>query len=135
MYRYKKPQTEAKAAPSPAVDSPHDTVKELIDRNHLAIYTLNDPALEREILTLFVDQLPETMNRIRHAVTKLDWKLATHTLKGSARAVGAWQLAAIAERAEKAISSPEQWPAHTLNIKTNVAATICYVQGLCAEPI
>lgn len=76
-----------------------------IDRAHLARYTLGDRALEGEILGLFIAEAPRTMARLRaaaegEAVHPKDWQLASHTLKGSARAVGAWRVAAAAEGAE-----------------------------------
>ena len=73
----------------------------LIDHEHLRRYTLGDPGLELEILGLFAEQLPITIGALEHATTDKDWGLAAHTLKGSARAVGAWPLAALAEDAER----------------------------------
>ena len=72
-----------------------------VDLAHLRRYTLGDRGLELEILGLFVDQLPITITALREAPTEKDWGMAAHTLKGSARAVGAWPLAAIAEDAER----------------------------------
>jgi hypothetical protein len=72
-----------------------------VDLAHLRRYTLGDRGLELEILGLFVDQLPITIAALREAPTEKDWGLAAHTLKGSARAVGAWPLATIAEDAER----------------------------------
>jgi HPt (histidine-containing phosphotransfer) domain-containing protein len=73
----------------------------LIDREHLRRYTLGDPALEREILGLFIAQLPLTLEALKFAATDRDWHMAAHTLKGSARAVGASELARLALDAEK----------------------------------
>jgi HPt (histidine-containing phosphotransfer) domain-containing protein len=41
-----------------------------------------------------------TLAALRRAETDGDWTRAAHTLKGSARAVGAWRMASLAERAE-----------------------------------
>jgi HPt (histidine-containing phosphotransfer) domain-containing protein len=71
-----------------------------IDFAHLAKYTLNDRALEAEILGLFVSQLPESLARLRDAETQAEWRAAAHTIKGSARAVGAGSLAEAAAAAE-----------------------------------
>jgi HPt (histidine-containing phosphotransfer) domain-containing protein len=71
-----------------------------IDIAHLRRFTLGDEVLEQEILALFIEQAPRTIDSLKHAYTKRDWSLAAHTLKGSARAVGAWRLARIAERLE-----------------------------------
>ncbi len=71
-----------------------------INREHLAKYTLGDAELEREILQLFVDQLPRLLNQLAEATTDRDWYVAAHSLKGSARAVGAERLGELAADAE-----------------------------------
>jgi HPt (histidine-containing phosphotransfer) domain-containing protein len=78
-----------------------DTEAPLLDRAHLARYTLGDAALEAEILDLFVGQAPQTIARLRQAATPQQWREAAHTLKGSARAVGSWRLAGAAEACER----------------------------------
>ena len=72
-----------------------------IDLDHLRRYTLGDARLEQEILWLFIDQAPTTVDALKCARTSKDWVMAAHTLKGSARAVGAWRLAKLAEQAEQ----------------------------------
>lgn len=72
-----------------------------IDRSHLARYTLGDPVLEREVMSLFLAQLPLTIESLKFAASDKDWHMAAHTLKGSGRAVGAWQLAQLARKAEE----------------------------------
>lgn len=74
--------------------------KEPVDLSHLRRFTLGDRNLELEILALFVEQVPVTLAALKRAETDRDWTMAAHTLKGSARAVGAWRLATLAERAE-----------------------------------
>ena len=76
-------------------------VVEPIDRAHLSRYTLGSPELEREILGLFVAQLPLSIEQLRFAVTDREWQGAAHTIKGSARAVGAGQVAQLALEAEQ----------------------------------
>jgi len=71
-----------------------------VDLDHLRRYTMGDRQLEREILGLFADQLPVTIATLKSATTDKEWSIAAHTLKGSARAVGAWSIATIAECAE-----------------------------------
>lgn len=77
-----------------------DEVK-LVDFAHLRRYTLGNVGLETEVLGLFLQQLPQTIAALRTARTAEDWRFATHALKGSSRAVGAWPLAQLAEQAEK----------------------------------
>lgn len=72
-----------------------------VDRAHLARYTLGDPVLEREVLGLFIAQIPLTVESLKFAASDRDWYMAAHSLKGSARAVGAWKLAGLAQQAEK----------------------------------
>ena len=77
-----------------------DSKAEPIDLDHLHRYTLGDRSLEREILNLFLGQLSVTISVLKSAPSAKAWDMAAHTLKGSARAVGAWSLAALAEHAE-----------------------------------
>ena len=70
----------------------------VFDRAHLSHYTMHSADLEREILGLFLTQLPATVSAIETAETAADWKLATHTLKGSCAAVGARRLQDIAQQ-------------------------------------
>jgi HPt (histidine-containing phosphotransfer) domain-containing protein len=72
-----------------------------LDIFHLRRFTLGDRRLELEILKLFIDQAPLTIAALQDARNDHDWLNAAHTLKGSARAVGAWRLADLAERAER----------------------------------
>ena len=72
-----------------------------VDLQHLRRYTLGDQKLEREILRLFLTQLPDLTAALRTAQTERDWKMAAHSLKGSGRSIGAWRIACLAEGAER----------------------------------
>jgi HPt (histidine-containing phosphotransfer) domain-containing protein len=74
--------------------------EELIDRPYLARFTLGNMALEREILELFSGQMPRLIAQLRSAKTHAEWSLAAHTIRGSALAVGARDLANLAQIAE-----------------------------------
>lgn len=78
-----------------------------IDHAHLRRYTMGDLQLEAEVLALFANELPRTLASLQAAATVKDWKIAAHTLKGSARSVGAWRVAAAAVDAEQAIIGRE----------------------------
>jgi HPt (histidine-containing phosphotransfer) domain-containing protein len=78
-----------------------------VDLDHLRRYTFGDRDLEAEILGLFADQLPITIGALNAAASMKEWGIAAHTLKGSARAVGAWSLATLAETAEKLHDLPD----------------------------
>jgi HPt (histidine-containing phosphotransfer) domain-containing protein len=81
---------------------------EPIDRAHLARYSLGSPTLEREILGLFLAQLPLSIEQLRFAATDREWQVAAHTIKGSARAVGAWQVARLALEAEQTSGAADE---------------------------
>ena len=70
------------------------------NRAHLIHYTMENRELEREIITLFLQQLPATIHMLKTAAGPEDWKLASHTLKGSAAAVGASRINALAVELE-----------------------------------
>jgi HPt (histidine-containing phosphotransfer) domain-containing protein len=63
--------------------------------------TLGDRRLEREVLEIFVRQTTIMLNRIVGAEPALA-AAAAHTLKGSARGIGAWRVARAAELLEQA---------------------------------
>jgi HPt (histidine-containing phosphotransfer) domain-containing protein len=75
-----------------------------IDLVHLARTTFGDRALEREVLQLFDRQSSILIARMRTAGPAAVAALA-HTLKGSARGIGAWRVARAAELLEVAGAS------------------------------
>ena len=77
-----------------------DTDPAILDLEHLRRYTMGSPELERELIGLFLKQLPSLTDELRHACDIKEWRFATHTLKGSARVVGAIGIAEIAELME-----------------------------------
>jgi HPt (histidine-containing phosphotransfer) domain-containing protein len=66
-----------------------------IDIEHLQRMTLGDAGLEREVLAMFSAQAIRLMGDI--AVPSADRRALVHTLKGSARAIGAFHVAEAAE--------------------------------------
>ncbi|MCB1472959.1 MAG: Hpt domain-containing protein [Rhodobiaceae bacterium] len=79
---------------------PDEAGRKPVDLAHLARQTLGDVGLEREILSLFVVQSQVYLLRLQAAETVEEWRRAAHTIKGSARGIGAWSLAEVAEAAE-----------------------------------
>ena len=75
-----------------------------IDLVHLARMTMGDRSLEREVLQLFDRQSTLLIARMRTAAPGGVLMIA-HTLKGSARGIGAWRVARAAEAVELAGSS------------------------------
>jgi len=84
-------------------------VAEPVDLAHLRRFTLGDKHLETEILGLFMAQVPITIATLKHAESDGVWYVAAHSLKGSARAIGAGRLALLAAQAERlgGISDPD----------------------------
>ena len=75
-----------------------------IDLVHLARTTLGDRSLEREVLQLFDRQAALLIARMRSA-TPDGVVIIAHTMKGSARGIGAWRVARAAEAVELAGSA------------------------------
>lgn len=76
-----------------------------IDLVHLSRQTMGDQALETELLGLFCKQSALAMERLSQEGATADLYRAdlAHTLKGSARAIGATRVAAAAEDYEAAV--------------------------------
>ena len=72
-----------------------------IDIVHLRRMTLGDAALEREVLTMFSVQASRLAGTL--AAMPADAPALAHTLKGSARAIGAFAVADAANRLETLI--------------------------------
>src|ERR1700732_4425435 len=69
-----------------------------IDIDHLERMTLGDASLEREVLAMFAGQAARLGGAL--ATLPSDAAALAHTLKGSARAIGAFRVAEAAERLE-----------------------------------
>ena len=74
-----------------------------IDLDHLARMTLGDASLEREVLAMFSAQCAGLLGALTGLPPEAD--VLAHTLKGSARAIGAFGVAEAAERLEAVIRS------------------------------
>lgn len=84
-------------------DTPREVQQNPIDLEHLNAMTMSDRAIEREVLGLFDTQ----SGNIMAALTSLpqDAAALAHTLKGSARAIGAFGVADAAARVEDIVRS------------------------------
>jgi HPt (histidine-containing phosphotransfer) domain-containing protein len=73
-----------------------------LDFEHLSRMTLGDPALQCEVLTMFATQSDKLLDQL----TTLPPEAGSlvHTLKGSARAIGAFAVAEAAARLETALA-------------------------------
>ena len=73
-----------------------------IDFEHLSRMTLGDAGIEQEVLAMFVAQSAKLVSTL--ATMPSDTSARAHTLKGSARAIGAFAVADAAARLEAAIA-------------------------------
>lgn len=71
-----------------------------VDLVHLSKYTLGNRKLEKEVLELFNQQSVIYLKRLAEAENMVNWHQAAHTIKGSAKGIGAWKVAELAENAE-----------------------------------
>jgi HPt (histidine-containing phosphotransfer) domain-containing protein len=74
-----------------------------IDTEHLQRMTLGDASLEREVLAMFSAQAVSLIRTL--AILPANTVAMAHTLKGSARAIGAFRVADAAECLEAAIQN------------------------------
>jgi HPt (histidine-containing phosphotransfer) domain-containing protein len=88
------------------MDSPLSDHVAPIDRDHLKRTALGDLALEREVLSLFVAQASWLVDAL--AAQPVDARALAHTLKGSARAIGAFGVADRAAALEIALERDEE---------------------------
>ena len=75
-------------------------VAAVFDRTLLNDYSMQNHDLAAEVLNLFLVQLPVMLEALAAAATQTEWSFATHTLKGSAAAVGALRLQQLAAELE-----------------------------------
>jgi len=90
-----------------------------IDRAHLARMTLGDAALERQVLGMFASQSARVIEEL--AALPAEVGALAHTLKGSARAIGAFRVAECAEALEVAIRQGENCANCHVELKAAVA--------------
>jgi HPt (histidine-containing phosphotransfer) domain-containing protein len=91
-----------------------------IDLAHLKRMTLGDAGLEREVLAMFARQAVDLIGAL--AGLPADAAELAHRLNGSARAIGAFQVAAAAEALEAAIRDGGEPSAALAALRHAVAA-------------
>lgn len=97
----------------------HASAPDPIDLAHLATMTLSDPSLQREVLSLFRKQTEEVMRALAHLSDGAG--ALAHTLKGSARAIGAFQVADAASDLEQALRERRSAQAALVQLRYAVA--------------
>jgi len=81
-----------------------------VDMDHLARYTGGDATLNAEVLDLFATQSVELLSDLRAVMDARDakgWKEITHSLKGAARGIGAFDFGDAVAHAEGAIPTDD----------------------------
>jgi HPt (histidine-containing phosphotransfer) domain-containing protein len=99
-----------------------------IDLAHLARMTLGDAALERQVLGMFASQSASVIEKL--AALPAEAGALAHTLKGSARAVGAFRVAECAEALEVAIRQGENCANCQIELKAAVADALAAIDTL-----
>ena len=102
---------------------------QMIDHQHLSKYTMGDRELEQEVLDLFAEQLPTIVAKLQRADSANAWFEAAHTLKGSARAVGANSIAELALQAEKLKDSRAEFDLQSLQSATDHVIAYIFERG------
>ena len=77
------------------------TAAKAVDYEHLRNQAANNLGVMREVLGLFVTHCEQVLGELERAGDEASWKQWTHTLKGSARGVGAFAVAEAAADAER----------------------------------
>jgi HPt (histidine-containing phosphotransfer) domain-containing protein len=90
-----------------------------IDLAHLARMTLGDAALEQQVLGMFATQAASLIAKL--TALPAEAGALAHTLKGSARAIGAFRVAERAEALEAAIRRGESPAKCQIELKAAVA--------------
>lgn len=103
-----------------------------LDLVHLSRYTLGNRGLEAELLGLFRVQAELYAERLATAENDKDWKDTAHSLKGSARGLGAWELGDLAEKAEQMASEPAARALMVAQIRSAIGAVNIFIDELMA---
>jgi HPt (histidine-containing phosphotransfer) domain-containing protein len=99
-----------------------------IDIAHLRRMTLGDASLEREVLAMFSAQAVRLLATL--ATFPADAGALAHTLKGSARAIGAFDVADAAQSLEAALSSGGDSTAPLIELQDAVAHACMAVDAI-----
>lgn len=103
-----------------------------IDLAHLARMTLDDAGLKREVLGMFLKQAGELLAAL--AACPGAGAAPAHTLKGSARAIGAFHVAACAEALEGAIREGRDPLPALAELDAATVAASAAIEDILAEP-
>ena len=102
-----------------------------IDFDHLNQYVAGDPELTAEVFGLFKNQVDMLGRSLILDAEDDSWKAVTHSLKGTALAVGATKLAELCEKAEGLVGEgnrPGGRDVAIQNIEFRIARTMAEIQ-------
>jgi HPt (histidine-containing phosphotransfer) domain-containing protein len=120
--------------PSRSSDSDNRRCSRPVDLVHLARVTFGDRDLEHEVLQIFARQAGQLLTRMAEADSGTLAPLV-HTLKGSARGIGAWRVAEAAEVLEQVSADA---PDGQRNALARLAAAVdeakAFIRDLLATP-
>jgi HPt (histidine-containing phosphotransfer) domain-containing protein len=98
-----------------------------VDLTHLARQTFGQRDLEQEVLRLFLSHSAIHLARLTGSSDSNGVRAAAHFLKGSARGIGAWQVATAAEMVER---FPDQGGEAIENLVGAVEETNAFIETL-----
>ena len=78
----------------------NQSAKRVLDLVHLSCQTFGDPELERDVLSLFLEQTKSSALALASATMDSERSRVFHLIKGSANGVGAFELASVAAQGE-----------------------------------
>lgn len=102
-----------------------------IDFDHLNQYVGGDIDLTHEVFSLFKNQVDMLESSLDPAADDTVWEAVVHSIKGSARAVGAVRLAEICQKAEGLVGSNNRPGARDVavaNIESRIALVSIDIQ-------
>ncbi|NNE58373.1 MAG: Hpt domain-containing protein [Hellea sp.] len=88
-----------------------------IDFDHLRQYVGDDPAMTAEIFGLFKNQVDLWSPSLVSDLDDDAWAMMTHSIKGTARAIGAFELADLCEQAELLIGEGKRPGAREVSVE------------------
>jgi HPt (histidine-containing phosphotransfer) domain-containing protein len=118
------------------VEAPSTVPGQVLDREQLARFALDEPKTKREVLRLFDLEVDILLARIGSEEPRSAAARA-HTLAVSAKAVGAWELAEAATSFENLALTPEPVAlgAATRNLSRAATAVQMEIESLLSEPL
>lgn len=104
-----------------------------IDLVSLVSHTLGNRDLEVQVLRMFVAQSKTALGRLDGLQDLADIKILVHTMKGSARAVGADTVAAVCETVERELEAGKT--GRLVHLAKAVGEANAYIEDLLGNPV